>query len=178
MSAQHSGTGRGPAPRRRPPIWLLPLVLTTCALAVLLPRSFIADPEQGPDRRTHRPPAAGTLLGTRVAPMLPVPAGGLKPFVGRGAFARRVTVQSINGNEGFWIGSSERDRVYVEWGGDVGRNEPSRFQPRVGDRVAVIGPVQAAPPDPARRLRLNPPEARLVLRQGAFLNASNVARAP
>ena len=106
--------------------------------------------------------------------MLPVPADGIATFVGRPAFGQKVPVQSINGNVGFWVGSGEKDRLYVEWGGDVAPGQPPRFQPGQGQRVDLGGPVQPAPPDPARALRLNAPEAEQVRSQGAYVNADRV----
>src|SRR5215210_618916 len=74
--------------------------------------------------------------------LLPPPAGGLSAEVGKTATGKNVVVQSVNGNEGFFVGSSANERVYVEWGGDVGQNEPSQFQPKKGDTVNLTGPLQ------------------------------------
>jgi hypothetical protein len=86
-------------------------------------------------------------------------------------------VQSVNGNEGFFVGSSATDRVYVEWGGDVGEDESSRFQPQKGQKVDLTGPVQAAGPTQLRKLKLSPEDAELVRSQGAFVNADRVSAA-
>ena len=163
---------------RRLPVWLILLVLAFLGLATALPLRELDRPAEPAAKAAAGGEAksSGTLRGTKVAPLLPVPAGGLQGFVGRPVLGRKLRVESINGNEGFWVGSSKRDRVYVEWGGDVGRNEASRFQPRQGDRVDLIGPVQKAPRDPAATLRLNAPDAQLVTTQRAFVNANSVAR--
>ena len=170
---------RSPSSRGGLPPWLLLLVLGFLAAATVLPLRSLDEPAKDPQAEAapDRPSAAGSagkLLGTRVAPLLPAPKEGLKAFVGRPAFGRGVVVQAINGNEGFWVGTSEKDRVYVEWGGDVGRNEPSRFQPTQGQRVSLLGPVRRPPPDPAKTLRLNAPEAQEVRDRGGYINADVV----
>jgi hypothetical protein len=78
--------------------------------------------------------------------------------------------------EGFWVGSSKQDRVYVEWGGDVGAAE-ANFQPEVGQRVNLTGPVNAAPEKAARMLHLDKADAKLVGEQGAYVNAEDVTAA-
>ena len=61
-------------------------------------------------------------------------------------------MQSVNGNEGFFVGSSATERVYVEWGGDVGEDEASRFSPQKGERVNLTGPLQPAGSTELRKL--------------------------
>lgn len=164
-------------------MWLFLLLLGFLTLATVLPLRLLDRPARGEGREqgNERPQAApradqGELQGTQLASLLPLPPGGLKTFVGRPAFGQRMPVQAINGNAGFWVGSSERDRVYVEWGGGVRPDQRSRFQPRQGERVDLIGPVRPAPADPAQSLRLNAPEARQVRSQGAYVDAAQVRR--
>jgi hypothetical protein len=83
----------------------------------------------------------------------------------------------VNGNEGFFVGSSAKERVYVEWGGDVGQNESSQFQPKKGDRVNLTGPLQKAGPVQLQKLKLSQSDAQLVRSQGAFVNADRVTTA-
>ena len=111
------------------------------------------------------------------AQLLPPPAGGLSAQVGQTATGKDALVQSVNGNEGFFVGSSTKDRVYVEWGGDIGENEASRFQPQQGDKVNLTGPLQAAGPAQLRKLKLSEADAQLVRSQGAFVNADRVRQA-
>jgi hypothetical protein len=111
------------------------------------------------------------------ANLLPPPANGLSAQAGETATGKNVAVQSVNGNEGFFVGSSATDRVYVEWGGDVGENEASRFQPQKGDRVNLTGPVQPAGAKQIRKLKLSPADTELVRSQGAFVNADRVTAA-
>jgi hypothetical protein len=101
----------------------------------------------------------------------------LSRYVGRDARGRAVVVQKVVSGNGFWIGTSRRSRVYVEYGGRVGPDETRQFRPRVGARVHLVGPVRAAPRNPARTLKLGPADAKLVRRQGAFINADRVKRA-
>jgi len=160
------------------PAWLLLLVAGFVAAATVLSLRSIDDQPRAaakPPQPAAAGPPTGTLQGTALAPLLPVPPReGLRRFVGRPALGQGLPVQSINGNEGFWVGSGQRDRVYVEWGGDPGGREAAGFRPSQGDSVDLIGPVQPAPADPARSLRLNAEEAQLVRSQGAYVNATRV----
>ncbi len=108
--------------------------------------------------------------------LLPVPTDGLTTYVGRQAHAQQVRVRSVVQDEGFFIGTSQADRVYVEYGGDVGENE-QRFLPEVGDIVNLTGPVRPAPQDPAQTLNLGRADAQLVEEQGGYVNADRVERA-
>jgi len=115
--------------------------------------------------------------------VIPSAAASIGERVGESAEGREVVVQSVvqsaedpNALEGFWVGSSAQDRVYVEWGGDVGADEAD-FQPKEGDRVNLNGPVKAAPEKAERVLNLSPEDAALVSRQGAYVNAEEVTPA-
>ena len=150
---------------------LLPLLLglLLAALLAILLISLIGDDDDGGSD-------AGQL-NAGGAQLLPPPAGGLSGQVGQMATGKDVVVQAVNGNEGFFVGSSTKDRVYVEWGGDVGENEPSKFQPQEGDKVNLTGPLQAAGPEQLRKLKLSEADAQLVRSQGAFVNADRVSEA-
>lgn len=150
---------------------LLPLLLAlllAAALAILLISLLGGDDDGGSD--------AGRL-NAGGAQLLPPPSGGLSGEVGKTATGQDVVVQSVNGNEGFFVGSSSTDRVYVEWGGDVGTDEASRFQPNQGDKVNLTGPVEAAGPVQLRKLKLSAEDLELVRSQGAFVNADRVTQA-
>jgi hypothetical protein len=150
---------------------LLPLLLAlllAAALAILLISLLGGDDDGGSD--------AGRL-NAGGAQLLPPPAGGLSGQVGETAAGKDVVVQSVNGNEGFFVGSSATDRVYVEWGGDIGQNEASQFQPKQGDKVNLTGPVQAAGAEQLRKLKLSAEDRELVRSQGAFVNADRVTQA-
>ncbi len=111
------------------------------------------------------------------AKLLPPPPDGLSSQVDKEVTGKSVAVQSVNGNEGFFVGSGASDRVYVEWGGDVGGDEASRFQPKKGQKVNLTGPVQAATPEVLAKLKLSGDDAKLVKSQKGFVNADKVAAA-
>jgi len=152
---------------------LLPLLLAlllAAALAILLISLLGGDDDGDGGSDAGRLNAGGAQL-------LPPPAGGLSGEVGKTATGKEVVVQSVNGNEGFFVGSSATDRVYVEWGGDIGQNEASQFQPKKGDKVNLTGPVQAAGPEQLRKLKLSADDRELVRSQGGFVNANRVSEA-
>ncbi len=67
--------------------------------------------------------------------------------------------------------------MYVEFGAEVGEDETAGdFTPAVGDRVNLEGELRPAPAEPGRTLHLKAADARVVEQQGAFVNATNVAR--
>ncbi len=65
----------------------------------------------------------------------------------------------------------------MEWGGDVGEDEASRFQPKKGQKVNLTGPVQAATPETLGKLKLSAEDAALVKSQEGFVNADQVTEA-
>lgn len=105
--------------------WLMLALLTLAAVGVVL--LLLAGDDEGARDGAQQPGAGGELAadGRR---LLPVPRGGLEPLVGSQAQGHRVGVLSVNPQEGSWVGSSGRDRVYVEYGGDVGETE-TNFTP-------------------------------------------------
>jgi len=151
---------------------LLPLLLAllVAALLAILLISLIGADDDNSGSEAGRLNAGGAQL-------LPPPADGLSGEVGKSATGKDVVVQSVNGNEGFFVGSSATERLYVEWGGDVGQNEASRFQPQKGDRVDLTGPVQPAGAKQIRKLKLSSADAELVRSEGAFVNADRVTAA-
>ena len=164
---------------------LLPLLLglLLLALLVILLISLLGgddDNDKSKDKAESRPaPAVQSEPGRLTAggeAMLPRPTGILSDHVGRSAVGRNLRVHSVNGNEGFFVGSSA-DLQYIEWGGDVGENEPSRFQPRKGQRVNLTGPVERAGVSEVEKLKLSERDADAVLSQGAFVNAERVTAA-
>jgi hypothetical protein len=163
--------GRGGGLRK-----LLPLLLGVllAVLVALLLISLIGGDDSDDGANTGR--NVGQLAAGG-ASLLPPPANGLSTQAGETATGKNVAVQSVNGNEGFFVGSSATERVYVEWGGDVGENEASRFQPEKGDRVNLTGPIEPAGPKQINKLKLSPAETELVRSQGAFVNADRVTQA-
>ncbi len=126
--------------------------------------------------RTTAPSSSDCTLASG-EPLLPVP-DDLSGFVGDDAQCTGVVVQSVVDDDGFWVGTSQSDRVYVEYGGDVGETEEgSSFVPAVGDRVDLSGPIRPAPQNPGRTLRLRQADNDLVRRQGAYVNADTAEAA-
>ena len=107
--------------------------------------------------------------------MLPRPSDPLGSHVGERAVGKNLTVTSVNGDDGFFVGSPA-DRIYIEWGADVGENEPG-FQPEEGQKVNLAGPVQRAAPKEVAKLKLSRPQENSLLSQGAFVNANRVTAA-
>jgi hypothetical protein len=186
--------GEPPAKRRMGWLWWLLGLLAVALIAALLIGLIGGDDSEnaqnpaGQNDQTERTTAGGGTASSATlraggTSLLPVPSSGLGDTVGEVARARAVVVQSVvtgqenpDALEGFWVGSSEQDRVYVEWGGDVGANEADS-QPTVGDKVSLTGPVHAAPQDPEQTLNLSADDAQLVRSQGAYVNADEVTPA-
>jgi hypothetical protein len=160
---------RGERPKRRG-LWLLLGLLALAAIIAILLIALIGGDDDSQSA------SAGTLKSGDRA-LLPVPRSGLRPLVGQTVTGDGVRVQSVVRHEGFWVGTSATDRVYVEYGGRVGENEANAFTPRVGQSVTLTGPVRPAPADPARTLKLGAADARLVSREGGFVNAARVQAA-
>ena len=173
--------------------WLVLLLLLLAAVVLLV--SLLGDDDEdtaatGPavtasDPATPSSGAAGgaTASGTGALPAAGQSLLGASPdvfggAVGEQASGRGVEVLSVVEDEGFFVGTSPQDRVYVELGGDVGENEQAAaYEPQVGDRVDLDGEVRPAPEDPGRTLRLEAEDASVVEEQGAFVNASDVREA-
>lgn len=196
--ARAAGGGGG---RKRRLLPLLLGLLALLALAALLAALLSGDDDeqsatqsgqtqQQQDGGTAEGQSGGTaaaggegVLTASGDSVLPRDAARIGDAVGQRAEGKAVVVQSVVQNaedpqalEGFWVGSSKQDRVYVEWGGDVGADEAT-YKPEVGQRVNLTGPVKAAPEKAARVLNLDAADARLVEQQGAYVNAEDVTQA-
>jgi hypothetical protein len=75
-----------------------------------------------------------SLLGTGTAADL----GG---YTGEQAVARAVRVQSVPADEGFWVGTSEKDRLWVQLTGTRGESD---YTVKEGDVVEFTGTVTRA----------------------------------
>ena len=82
------------------------------------------------------------------------PGGDLTSAVGKTVTARGVVVQSVPADEGFWLGPSETDRVWVQLGG----TGESGYVVRQGDRVEFTGRVVANDPGFAARVGVDSAE--------------------
>ena len=124
------------------------------------------------------PPAAGTTAGAGTltaggASLLAATAPDIKSHIGENAVGEGVKVLSTDGS-GFFVGTDESDRQFVEFGGRVGGTEANSEKPAVGDTVRLSGPVRPAPEDPAKTLKLSADAAQAVTERGAYINANTV----
>lgn len=130
-------------------------------------------------RRPPAPPAAarsGTApIGVPVSDLtvdgpspVPLRAGRLAAYVGKTVTARGAPVQSVVADEGFWVGQSVTDRVWVQLELAPGRESPLHV--RAGDVVDFRAAVVANPPGFARRVGVTAAEGAAQLEvQGAHL---------
>ena len=107
--------------------------------------------------------------------LLPAKSGYLQPLVGKTASGTKMKVLSVNAKDGFFVGDSTKDRLYVEFGGSTGKNEKGTL-PAKGDKVDVKAEVRPAPSNPAKALHLQSADAAVVQREGGFLNATSVKK--
>lgn len=194
--ARAAGDDDGGGGRRKGLLWLLLGLLALVALALVLFLLLKGDDEKQGSTSKATPtasatpvddtangkanPAAGGTLTAGGTDLLPVPnATALTGTKGEAATGEGVTVQSVVPGQGFWVGTSETDRVYVELGGDVGQDEQPGQDVKVakGDKVTLKGEVRPAPEDPAQTLELSPSDGDLVSSQGIFVNAEDVSKA-
>lgn len=96
-----------------------------------------------------------------------------KAEIGGQAVGNDLRVVAVEPGEGFWVGTSDVRRVYVEYGADAGVDEATKGLPSVGDRVDLAGEVRPAPQNPERTLRLKAESAAQVKKQGAYVNADD-----
>ncbi len=170
------------------PWWLLALLALALIALVLLLRSC-GDDGADTERSQATSPSAqegaggqgqagtGGRLTAGSKSLLPTtPGQRLADAVGDDARGDRVQVQEVVQDEGFFVGTSREDRIYVEYGGDVGETEAgsNSYEPRVGDEVNLSGPVRPSPEDPEQTLNLAREDAQQVREQGIYVNAEAV----
>lgn len=163
--------GDGTRKRRPAWLWLLGLLLLAALIGLLIALLSGGDDKKKSSGSTG---AQGTLTADGQSLLPPSQDGTLKRFNGRAGEGRAIVVQSIVKGEGFWVGTSQTDRVYVEFGGQVGQNENGFHPTRTGVKVNLTGPVRDAPKDPAKNLKLSSADAQLVQAEGIYINADRV----
>jgi hypothetical protein len=120
--------------------------------------------------------AAGALTADG-APMLPVAQvagadGALTGLVGRPVTAEGVAVQSVPANEGFWVGTGEDDRIWVQLTGA----DESGYVVTAGDRVRFTGTVVGHDAGFAGQVGVDPAEgAGQLTTQAAHVEAAKGA---
>lgn len=106
--------------------------------------SAAATPDAGAGGGAQAGAGSGTLTaaGTSLLPVAAVsgPNGELTTQVGQPASSAGATVQSVPADEGFWVGTSETDRVWVALTGEAGE---SGYTVQPGDQVDFTGQVVA-----------------------------------
>ncbi len=132
------------------------------------PEAEAPPPAPGP---TPSPAPVGTLLAGE-DPILPVPAQGLAPYEGRTVRGDGVPVHSVVADEGFWVGTSEVDRVYVIYQ-TGGFESPPDVD--AGQLVSFLGALEPATGDLAPQFRLTDAEGLSLLRaQGYYISVGSV----
>jgi RNA polymerase sigma factor (sigma-70 family) len=132
-------------------------------VGALVVASFLA---ANPDRQERPPPMAGdprlTSAGQAILPLAGRPP--LARYAGKDIQGRGVPVQLVAANEGFWVGTSERDRVWVQ----LARTRESPFKVRAGQRVWFTGTMVANSPDFPNQAGVTTSEGASLLSQQGY----------
>ena len=168
-------------PHERTPgwVWLTGLVLLGL-LAAFLAMTFLI----GREEPSATPVPATTAGATEPAPspgpspqllaggqdMLVASGGSLAPFAGRPVEAKAVTVQSVVGDEGFWIGTSPQQRVFVQ----LRIDGESPFRVRQGQVVDLDGTVVKLGGDASDYGVTDDEGGALLERQGHVIEATSI----
>ncbi len=116
----------------------------------------------------------GTLTaGSRS--LLPLSAGSLRSLSGQAVTGKGVVVESVVADEGFWVGASATDRIFVFLLPQArGSGGESGVQVRKGQRVELAGKLQPLPSSVAT-LGVDDAEGAAQLRsQGHYIEATSV----
>ena len=103
-----------------------------------------------------------TSEGRAILPLTGRPS--LSRYAGDPVRAQGVRVQQVAADEGFWVGTSPRDRVWVQLTGT--RESRPRVQP--GDRVSFTGRMVEHQPGFARRVGVTAGEGAGLLDQQGY----------
>jgi RNA polymerase sigma factor (sigma-70 family) len=171
--------------RRRPVLASLTASAVAVTGLVLVPPLVGRDqaPRPAPTTTTVPPgatakPAAPGGGGGGSGVRLVVPGRSLLPVPGREVLARHagqrvrgehVPARGVYADEGFWVGTSDGDQLWVQL---IGRGE-SPFRVRPGQRASFTGRLVPNPPGFARRAGMVPEEgAALAGRQGHHIEVA------
>lgn len=128
--------------------------------------SGAARPSPSVARSSPRPGAAGSSLRGPDGPVLPA-AGSLKRLVGQTVVADHVRVLAVSADEGFWVGNSAIERVWVQ----LSTAGESTETIRVGQQLSFRARVVANDAGFVRQVGLGPAEgAATLVRQQAHLS--------
>src|SRR5688572_21637970 len=161
---------------------LLLLLLRGCSMgddnqnATTTPTATTAQPDttgQGGDNQG----ASGSGGSTAAAGQLtsggqPVPLlGSLAQYAGKPVQGRSVQVESVVGNEAFWVGESKANRVLVH----LARTTESPFKVRDGQPVTLTGKVVRLDEGDAERFGVRGTEGvDQVTKQGHYIEATQL----
>lgn len=145
---------------------------TAAVVGVAAARQPANPPPSPPSATTANAPVvkAATPPGLTVSGrrLLPLPGGRLTPYVGSTVSAVGVPVLAVDADEGFWIGTSAADRVWVQLQLHRGGESPDNV--KAGDRVNFRGVVVANAPAFARTAGVTAAEgASQLTAQGAHI---------
>lgn len=146
---------------------------TAAAVGVAVAQQSPAPPPSRPPAASAAATAGGAAVPTSALtvngrPLLPLPAGRLAPYAGATVSAAGVLVQSVAADEGFWIGDSTTDRVWVQLALRPGGESPDDV--KAGERVNFRGVVVAHPAGFARQAGVTAAEgAAQLTAQGAHI---------
>lgn len=164
---RQGATPVGDRPTRRK--WLLPLLLGLLALIALLFLLSRCGGDDDTAAPATSAPATGTTTAAPATDAASAPAGGeasagpagepgtvtagaadllggasASSFAaqdGQQAVGRAVRVQSVPADEGFWVGSGEQDRLWVQLTGTGGESD---YRVKQGDSIDFTGTVTRA----------------------------------
>src|SRR3712207_88313 len=91
--------------------WLLPLLVLAALIALLV--ALLGGDDDSSTSGSGG--AANGSLTVQGNDLLPASDDTFTSIAGEEAVARRVEVVKVNPQEGFWVGTSETERSYVEW---------------------------------------------------------------
>ena len=176
--------------RKAPLAWLpwvlLGLLLLTLVLTALLAKAAGDSDDVGrtggsgataPSTEGGAATSAALTAGSKELVGLPV--GGLAALQGQSAQGT-ARVESVVADEGFWVGRSASERVFVFLTPQARRSAgESGFQVEPGQTVQLRGAVKGSSPEFARSAGVTDEEgARQLVEQGGYLEAAEVRLAP
>ena len=183
-STSDGGRSRRTAPLAWLPWALLGLLLLTLLVVALLARAADGGGGRAADDTAAAAPAGGATdaaapLSVGGSAVVGLPASRLAALQGQPAQGS-ARVESVVADEGFWVGDSAEQRVFVFLTPEARRSAgESGFQVEPGQTVALKGTVKASSPEFARSVGVTDEEgARQLVEQGAYVEATEVRLAP
>jgi hypothetical protein len=174
------------------PKWLLPLVLGIALLLVLgfllsrcssdddsdaadmstAPVTAVVSAAPSTDAATAPAPVGagqkGTVVAAGVDLLAAATAANLKEHDGQQTVGQTVRVRSVPADEGFWVGTSDTDRLWVQLTGTRGESD---YKVEEGDDVDFAGSVKPATASFAAEVGLTSAEgAGQLTEQGYYIS--------